>query len=205
MSGWKLAAGVECDVGQTTTVGRVRRSVAWTTTANRRPRWTCPRRRGSVIAWTSPRTTKLFHQRSDLARLCDVGCSPARAAPTTGAPRFPPIAKRAATRYHPGAPSGRSPAIPAVNEELSRRVERALAEARRLVDRSQVLHAARRFLGDVDLMITRCAWCNRYALAGHWLEPDEAPASLPRHLAHRVTHGICQRCADDLRARGLSR
>jgi hypothetical protein len=73
ISGWKLAAGVDWEVGQTTTVDRASRSLAWTTTANRLPRWTCPRRRGSVIAWTSPRTTKLLHQCSDLARLCDVG------------------------------------------------------------------------------------------------------------------------------------
>ena len=54
------------------TVDSARRSFVWTTTANRRPRWTCPRRRGSVIAWTSPRTTKLLHQRRDLARLSHV-------------------------------------------------------------------------------------------------------------------------------------
>ena len=54
------------------TVGRARRSSACTITAKRRPCWTRPRRRGSVIACTSPRTTKLFHERCDLARLADV-------------------------------------------------------------------------------------------------------------------------------------
>jgi hypothetical protein len=108
-------------------------------------------------------------------------------------------------RYDPTAPSGRSPAIRPANEELSRRVANALAEARRHVDRSEVLHAARRLLHDTDLMITRCAWCNRYALAGHWLEQGEAPVFLPPHMADKVTHGICERCADDLRTRGLSR
>jgi hypothetical protein len=33
ISGWKLAAGVEVDVGQMTTVERDRRSSAWTMTA----------------------------------------------------------------------------------------------------------------------------------------------------------------------------
>jgi hypothetical protein len=72
-SGWTLAAGVEVDVGQTRIVDSARRSSACTTTAKRRPDWTCPRRCGSVIARTSPRSTKLFHQLGDLARLTHVG------------------------------------------------------------------------------------------------------------------------------------
>jgi len=54
-----------------TTVESAIRSSVWTITANRRPRSRpCPR--GSAIAWTSPRTTQLFHQISYLERLLDV-------------------------------------------------------------------------------------------------------------------------------------
>lgn len=48
--GWKLAGGVEVDVGQTTIVESARRSSAWTITAKRRPCWTLPRPRGSLIS-----------------------------------------------------------------------------------------------------------------------------------------------------------
>ena len=71
-SGWKLAGGVERDVGQMTTVESPSRSSAWITTAKREPCWTRPRPPGIVIAWTSPRTTQLLHHRRNLARLVDV-------------------------------------------------------------------------------------------------------------------------------------
>jgi hypothetical protein len=72
-SGWKLAGGVEVELGQTTTVDSARRSSAWTITAKRRPCWTRPRPRGSLISWTSPRTTKLFHHGCDLASFPHIG------------------------------------------------------------------------------------------------------------------------------------
>ncbi len=75
-SGWKLAGGVDVEVGQTTTVESARRSSAWTITAKRRPCWTRPRPRGSLISWTSPRTTKLFHQGCDPARFAHIGRIP---------------------------------------------------------------------------------------------------------------------------------
>jgi hypothetical protein len=55
-----------------TTVESASRSSVWTITAKRRPCWTRPRPRGRVMAWTSPRTTQLLHQVSDLECLLDV-------------------------------------------------------------------------------------------------------------------------------------
>lgn len=55
--------------------GRLRaraKSSAWTITAKRRPCCTRPRRDGSVVAWMSPRTTKVFHQPRHLTRLAHV-------------------------------------------------------------------------------------------------------------------------------------
>ena len=92
ISGWKLAGGVELEVGQTRIVESVRRSSAWTITAKRRPCWTCPRRRGSVIACTSPRTTELLHQCRNLAGFADVSGIPSercRLCSESGAPAFP--------------------------------------------------------------------------------------------------------------------
>src|SRR4051812_4696080 len=54
-----------------TVVESANRSCAWTTTAYRAPRWTCPRRRGTVISYTSPRSTEILHQGSHLVRLTD--------------------------------------------------------------------------------------------------------------------------------------
>jgi hypothetical protein len=88
--------------------------------------------------------------------------------------------------------------------DLERRIERALADARRAVDRSHVLRAARDMLADHEVLITRCAWCRRYALGGCWLRREETPRFLPPDVARSVTHGICPDCVDDLRARGLS-
>ena len=48
--GMEAPGGVELDVGQTRIVESARRSSACTTTAKRRPRWTAPRCRGSMIA-----------------------------------------------------------------------------------------------------------------------------------------------------------
>jgi hypothetical protein len=42
-------------------------------TAKRGPRWTRPRRGGSVTACTSPRTTQSFHHGSEVTRLIHVG------------------------------------------------------------------------------------------------------------------------------------
>jgi hypothetical protein len=88
---------------------------------------------------------------------------------------------------------------------LERRVARAIDEARQQVRKSEVLLAARGLLDDQTLLLTRCAWCRRHALAGYWLEPDEVPAFLPPDLTESTTHGICPRCTDELRRTGRSR
>jgi hypothetical protein len=83
------------------------------------------------------------------------------------------------------------------------RREQALSEARRQVRRSEVLIAAVRLLAD-QAMLTRCAWCERVALADQWLEEDERPRFLPRRLDRAATHGICPSCFEQLRADGQS-
>jgi hypothetical protein len=99
---------------------------------------------------------------------------------------------------------GHSGAVIPASPELTHRIERALADARRAVERSQVLRAARQLLQNEHVLITRCAWCHRFALGGTWLEREETPRFLPPELARSVTHGICPNCVDDLRERGLS-
>jgi hypothetical protein len=55
-------------------------------------------------------------------------------------------------------------------------------------------HAARG-----DELITLCAWCNRFAAGGAWVEAedalDDASLGLDGRLP-RVTHGACPRCAE---------
>jgi hypothetical protein len=65
--------------------------------------------------------------------------------------------------------------------------------ARRTVDRSHALSAARAALGAEDRLIAICAWCGRYGLAGQWLSRDETPRFVP--AAHeRFTHTACPAC-----------
>jgi hypothetical protein len=92
-----------------------------------------------------------------------------------------------------------------VPPDLSERVERAIDAARAQVRRGEVLEAAMSLLADDTLLVTHCAWCHRYALGGHWLEPEERPAFLPPELGNGVTHSICPTCVEKLRGEGLSR
>ena len=67
-----------------------------------------------------------------------------------------------------------------------------------------MLLGARRLLAE-ERLVTRCAWCERYAIDGVWLDEREVPAFLSRRRrSESATHGICPRCLDDLHKRGLS-
>jgi hypothetical protein len=83
--------------------------------------------------------------------------------------------------------------------DLGNRCADAITAASTTVADSQVLvesSVARR----EGTMTKRCAWCERYLVAGRWL-------SLPPLLARtRVgsTHGICPDCVDKLRGDGQS-
>lgn len=47
------------------------------------------------------------------------------------------------------------------------------------------------------MLVRRCAWCERYAVAEEWVPEHEAvPAVAPGDS--RVSHGICPDCVDGL-------
>jgi hypothetical protein len=76
--------------------------------------------------------------------------------------------------------------------------------ARQLFEHGRVLRLVRQVHGDSELLLTRCAWCRRYALKGAWVEIGERPRFLLRRIARRSTHGLCPRCLDEVRERDLS-
>jgi hypothetical protein len=53
-----------------------------------------------------------------------------------------------------------------------------------------------------DLPLTRCAWCERYALARDWLTQAELDAVASRGETFPVSHGICPGCLAELRRQG---
>ena len=82
--------------------------------------------------------------------------------------------------------------------ELRQRAREAVQAARTTVAHSQDL--AWLFGEGTKLTLTtRCAWCRRYRVRGHWL--DSGRTLIP---AGRTTHGICDECAEGLREVGLS-
>lgn len=54
-------------------------------------------------------------------------------------------------------------------------------------------------------LITRCAWCGRYAVDDGWLTEESVRAFVRPGDWRSMTHGICPDCFADLRRRGLSR
>lgn len=57
-----------------------------------------------------------------------------------------------------------------------------------------------------DDVVTVCGWCARVRL-GDWIEPEEAVdrlGLLAGDLQPRLTHGICDACAADMRALALA-
>jgi hypothetical protein len=102
----------------------------------------------------------------------------------------------------PPTPQAIRPAEPADprpdrGAELAARVARARAEATTQLRRSRILLAARE-LATGRPLLTRCAWCDRYALAGEWLEAGETPAFVRNRGPDGMTHGICPSCLDPL-------
>jgi NMD protein affecting ribosome stability and mRNA decay len=47
--------------------------------------------------------------------------------------------------------------------------------------------------GNETQIVTRCAWCERYAIGGRWLPESALRPGPGRPVA--VTHGICPDCA----------
>ena len=72
IKGRKDAACAEADVGATMIVDSARRSPAWRMTPYRSPRSRPRTARGDRSRTTSPRCTKLVHERSDLGRLAPI-------------------------------------------------------------------------------------------------------------------------------------
>jgi ribosomal protein L37AE/L43A len=80
---------------------------------------------------------------------------------------------------------------------IARRAQRAIEQARQTVARSDVIAAAMTVNRDSDGLLVRCAWCDRYSLAGEWMPADELPRvwAVGRKLrAEQVTHSICPDC-----------
>jgi hypothetical protein len=73
-----------------------------------------------------------------------------------------------------------------------------------LRERSRLLRLMRRVVSDPELLVTRCAWCRRYAFDCKWVEIGETPRFLLQRITRSSTHSICPLCFDDLRTRGLS-
>lgn len=77
--------------------------------------------------------------------------------------------------------------------EAKTRAEEVTAQARRVLDFSRILTAARK--GEVS--ICRCAWCDRFKIGEEWLHLD-AMGSGQQHirgsLLRRASHGICPDC-----------
>jgi hypothetical protein len=49
-----------------------------------------------------------------------------------------------------------------------------------------------------------CAWCGRVSLRGRWVHVERVPRVAATVLLERVTHTICEDCADRLEATGHS-
>ena len=83
------------------------------------------------------------------------------------------------------------------HDELARRAERAIEDARETVARSEVIAAAMTVHRDQERLLVRCAWCDRYSLAGEWMPANELPHvwGVDRKLhAEQITHSICPDC-----------
>ena len=83
------------------------------------------------------------------------------------------------------------------HDDIALRAERAIEHARQTVARSEVIAAAMTVEGDGEGLLVRCAWCDRYSLAGEWMPADELPHvwGVGRKLrAEQVTHSICPDC-----------
>jgi hypothetical protein len=77
--------------------------------------------------------------------------------------------------------------------EAKTRAEEVAANARRLLDFSQILRAARH--GEVS--ICRCAWCERVKIGDEWLRLDaigRGQQHIRESLMRRASHGICPEC-----------
>jgi hypothetical protein len=87
---------------------------------------------------------------------------------------------------------------------IDRRVRTAIANARATRRRSELLRVETRLRRE-DALMTRCAWCGRWAIDGKYVDAaDDAPVfSVPS--PDRITHGICPPCLGELRADGLTR
>ncbi len=84
-----------------------------------------------------------------------------------------------------------------VEAALLRRVEEAVEHAQEVVEGSAVLPGS----AEHRALSARCAWCGRYRVDDKWVVAPPGSVSLK---ARDSTHGICDDCIADLRARGLS-
>jgi hypothetical protein len=55
-----------------------------------------------------------------------------------------------------------------------------------------------------EVLVTRCAWCKRYAVCDEWISGAELACTAGSTIDLRISHGICPRCLGELRD-GLSR
>jgi hypothetical protein len=89
-------------------------------------------------------------------------------------------------------------------QTLEQRVWQAIATACGEVRRARILVEGAQVVREPSAMLTRCAWCGRYALGDGWADPDETPV-WPERLGGRTTHGICGQCLRMLETSGASR
>jgi hypothetical protein len=86
---------------------------------------------------------------------------------------------------------------------LTRRAQAARSRSRIAVQHSRTLLSARRVARNEELMVTRCAWCERFCLDDEWSAPPVA-GLWSGFLTGRTTHGICPDCLAGLAASGES-
>jgi hypothetical protein len=81
---------------------------------------------------------------------------------------------------------------------------RAAVEATEtLVDESTILVETSASMR-ASALVTRCAWCDRYLLAGRWRLSSEVPGLVETVGRDRLTHSICDSCVRHLRTSGAS-
>jgi hypothetical protein len=80
--------------------------------------------------------------------------------------------------------------------EATTHSEEVMAHARRVLQLSRILRAAR----DGEVAICRCAWCDRFKVGDEWLHLDDigrGQQHIRTTLLKRASHGICPECFDE--------
>jgi hypothetical protein len=56
-----------------------------------------------------------------------------------------------------------------------------------------------------EVLVTRCAWCKRYAVYDEWISAAELDQAAGSTIDLRISHGICPHCLGGVREGGPRR